>query len=249
MNCRSAFHDPAGVSRHQAAARARHWAGQSARLRDRGQAPAEPKYPEVFSVGVCVAIPPMGPTPVPCGVPKTEFMIESMVTATARNIGEILRGRTPKFQGTWNAVCLADFGDTGVAFVAQPANSPAQRQLVGPRAAGSMRRRSVSRNISSARCARAKASRSTNRRRSTCWASASSRTSRRTEHLRREDRDHAALAGFHAAGEAPRQRPHGVVLLENLQFQRGEAGLRAGFDQRAQSAWRPGPAGASPSRR
>jgi sulfide:quinone oxidoreductase len=83
-----------------------------------------PKYPNVFSVGVCVAIPPMGPTPVPCGVPKTGFMIESMVSATARNIGEILRGREPKFQGTWNAVCLADFGESGVAFVAQPQIPP-----------------------------------------------------------------------------------------------------------------------------
>jgi len=83
-----------------------------------------PKYPEVFSVGVCVAIPPMGPTPVACGVPKTGFMIESMVSATARNIGEILRGRPPKFQGTWNAVCLADFGESGVAFVAQPQIPP-----------------------------------------------------------------------------------------------------------------------------
>ena len=36
-----------------------------------------PKYPNIFAVGVCVAIPPMGPTPVPCGVPKTGFMIES----------------------------------------------------------------------------------------------------------------------------------------------------------------------------
>ncbi len=83
-----------------------------------------PKYKNVFSVGVCVAIPPMGPTPVPCGVPKTGFMIESMVTATAKNIGEILRGRPAKFQGTWNAVCLADFGDSGIAFVAQPQIPP-----------------------------------------------------------------------------------------------------------------------------
>jgi len=77
-------------------------------------------YPNVFSVGVCVAIPPVGPSPVPCGVPKTGFMIESMVTATARNLGQILRGGKPTFQGTWNAVCLADFGDSGIAFVAQP---------------------------------------------------------------------------------------------------------------------------------
>ncbi len=83
-----------------------------------------PKYPEIFAVGVCVAIAPTGPTPVPCGVPKTGFMIESMVTATARNIGQLLRGEQPTHQGTWNAVCLADFGDSGVAFVAQPQIPP-----------------------------------------------------------------------------------------------------------------------------
>ncbi len=83
-----------------------------------------PKFKNIFSVGVCVAIPPTGPTPVPCGVPKTGFMIESMVTATALNIGALLRGQEPKSEGTWNAVCLADFGDSGVAFVAQPQIPP-----------------------------------------------------------------------------------------------------------------------------
>jgi sulfide:quinone oxidoreductase len=83
-----------------------------------------PKYPNVFGIGVCVAIPPTGPTPVPCGVPKTGFMIESMVTATALNLGQILRGQDPDHVGSWNAVCLADFGDGGVAFVAQPQIPP-----------------------------------------------------------------------------------------------------------------------------
>jgi sulfide:quinone oxidoreductase len=83
-----------------------------------------PKFTNIFSVGVCVAIPPVGPTPVPCGVPKTGFMIESMVTATALNIGQILRGKAPTHQPTWNAVCLADFGDSGIAFVAQPEIPP-----------------------------------------------------------------------------------------------------------------------------
>lgn len=83
-----------------------------------------PTYPNIFAVGVCVAIPPMGPTPVPVGVPKTGFMIESMVTATAHNIGNLVRGRAPDQVGTWNAVCLADFGDGGVAFVAQPQIPP-----------------------------------------------------------------------------------------------------------------------------
>ncbi len=83
-----------------------------------------PKYRNIFAVGVCVAIPPMAPTPVPCGVPKTGFMIESMVTATAHNIGNLVRGNEPDQVGTWNAVCLADFGDSGVAFVAQPQIPP-----------------------------------------------------------------------------------------------------------------------------
>ena len=83
-----------------------------------------PKYQNIFSVGVCVAIPPTGPTPVPCGVPKTGFMIESMVTATAHNIAALLKGQEPDEVGSWNAVCLADFGDSGVAFVAQPQIPP-----------------------------------------------------------------------------------------------------------------------------
>jgi sulfide:quinone oxidoreductase len=68
-----------------------------------------PTYPNIFSIGVTVAIPPMGKTPVPVGVPKTGFMIESMVTATAHNIGALLRGEPADAEATWNAVCLADF--------------------------------------------------------------------------------------------------------------------------------------------
>lgn len=83
-----------------------------------------PKFQNVFGIGVCVAIPPVGPTPVPVGVPKTGFMIESMVTATAQNIGAMLKGKEPQAEATWNAVCLADFGDGGVAFVAQPEIPP-----------------------------------------------------------------------------------------------------------------------------
>lgn len=83
-----------------------------------------PKYPNVFGVGVCIAIAPLEATPLPVGVPKTGYMIESMVTATALNIGELLRGRQPTHEATWNAICLADFGDSGVAFVAMPQNPP-----------------------------------------------------------------------------------------------------------------------------
>jgi sulfide:quinone oxidoreductase len=83
-----------------------------------------PKYSNVYAVGVCVAIPPVEPTPVPTGAPKTGFMIESMVTATAHNIREAIDGKAPSHKATWNAVCLADMGDTGIAFVALPQIPP-----------------------------------------------------------------------------------------------------------------------------
>jgi len=83
-----------------------------------------PTFPNVFSLGVCVAIPPIGKTPVPVGVPKTGFMIESMVTAIARNLRDLLDGKDPIHEGAWNAICLADFGDGGVAFIAQPQIPP-----------------------------------------------------------------------------------------------------------------------------
>jgi sulfide:quinone oxidoreductase len=83
-----------------------------------------PKYPNIYSAGVCVAIPPVEVTPVPTGAPKTGFMIESMVSAIAANIALELDGKAPAAVATWNAVCLADMGDTGAAFVALPQIPP-----------------------------------------------------------------------------------------------------------------------------
>lgn len=83
-----------------------------------------PAFPNIFAIGVCVAIPPIGPTPLPVGVPKTGFMIESMVTAVAHNLAALIEAREPTKEATWNALCLADFGDEGVAFVAQPQIPP-----------------------------------------------------------------------------------------------------------------------------
>ncbi|MDP2902116.1 MAG: FAD-dependent oxidoreductase [Methylovulum sp.] len=83
-----------------------------------------PTYKNIYSVGVCIAIPPQKQTPVPTGVPKTGYMIESMVTATAHNIRDELDGKEPSHKGTWNALCLADFGDSGIAFLAMPQIPP-----------------------------------------------------------------------------------------------------------------------------
>ena len=82
------------------------------------------KYRNIFSAGVCVAIPPVEVTPVPSGAPKTGYMIETMVTAICHNIADELAGKTVTAKGTWNAICLADMGDTGAAFVAMPQLPP-----------------------------------------------------------------------------------------------------------------------------
>jgi len=82
------------------------------------------KYPNIYSAGVCVAIPPVEATPVPTGAPKTGYMIESMVSAICENIAAGIDGKAPAAQATWNAICLADFGDTGIAFVALPEIPP-----------------------------------------------------------------------------------------------------------------------------
>ncbi|MHA3902942.1 NAD(P)/FAD-dependent oxidoreductase [Castellaniella sp. WN] len=82
------------------------------------------QYRNIFSAGVCVAIPPVEVTPVPTGAPKTGYMIETMVSAIAHNIAADLAGRPATAKGTWNAICLADMGNTGAAFVALPQIPP-----------------------------------------------------------------------------------------------------------------------------
>lgn len=82
------------------------------------------KYRNIYSAGVCVAIPPVEVTPIPTGAPKTGYMIESMVTALVDNIAADIAGKPAEAKGTWNAICLADMGDTGAMFVALPQIPP-----------------------------------------------------------------------------------------------------------------------------
>ncbi|MBO0614927.1 NAD(P)/FAD-dependent oxidoreductase [Thiothrix fructosivorans] len=83
-----------------------------------------PKYKNIYSAGVCIAIPPLEATPVATGMPKTGYMIESMVTSAVHNIADEIAGKEPHTTGTWSTICLADFGDSGAAFVAIPQIPP-----------------------------------------------------------------------------------------------------------------------------
>ncbi|MBY7857503.1 NAD(P)/FAD-dependent oxidoreductase [Vibrio fluvialis] len=90
-----------------------------------------PVYDNIFAAGVCVAIPPLEQTPVPVGAPKTGFMIESMTTAIVENILSLECGEAMHTKPTLNAVCLADMGDKGAAFVALPQNPPRNTNWTG----------------------------------------------------------------------------------------------------------------------
>ncbi|MBI2414015.1 MAG: FAD-dependent oxidoreductase [Deltaproteobacteria bacterium] len=83
-----------------------------------------PRYQDIYAIGVCIAIAPTEATPLPVGVPKTGFMIESMAAAAVQNIKASIKGEPVSAKATWNAICLADMGDRGVAFVAIPQMPP-----------------------------------------------------------------------------------------------------------------------------
>lgn len=82
------------------------------------------KYQNIYGVGVCIAIAPLGSTPLPVGPPKTGYMIESMATASVANIKSAIEGKQPYAKATWSAICLGDMGHTGAVFVAIPQNPP-----------------------------------------------------------------------------------------------------------------------------
>ena len=82
------------------------------------------KYINIFAAGVCVAISPPDITPIPIGVPKTGYMTETMVAAIINNISAEIQGKTPSAKPSLGAICLADMGNTGIAFVAVPEIRP-----------------------------------------------------------------------------------------------------------------------------
>jgi sulfide:quinone oxidoreductase len=78
-------------------------------------------FPSVYAAGIAVAIAPPEVTPLPLGVPKTGQMTEAMGMAAAHNIAlelGVMGGKPVK--PTLEAICMADFGDTGLIFIADP---------------------------------------------------------------------------------------------------------------------------------
>lgn len=80
-----------------------------------------PDFDSVYAVGVVTQLKPIEATPIPIGVPKVGQMTEEMVISVAHNIAldlGVIFGQPIK--PTLQAICFADFGDTGALFLADP---------------------------------------------------------------------------------------------------------------------------------
>jgi sulfide:quinone oxidoreductase len=80
-----------------------------------------PEYDSIYALGVSVDLAQPDKTPIPIGLPKSGQMAEAMATAVAHNIavklGELQSSLTTP---TLESLCFAEFGNTGIAYIAAP---------------------------------------------------------------------------------------------------------------------------------
>jgi sulfide:quinone oxidoreductase len=88
---------------------------------------SNPAYPNIYVVGVALAIPPVAVTAVPVGVPKTAQMTEAMAECAAHNIAVDVRGGAKKSGKRFSVTCIADAGDTAFYLSADPLLPPRNR--------------------------------------------------------------------------------------------------------------------------
>jgi len=80
-----------------------------------------PEFPSVYALGVSVQLAQPEQTRVPIGLPKSGQMTEAMGVAVAHNIAVSLGAiPTPYCKPTLEALCFAEYGDTGIAYIAVP---------------------------------------------------------------------------------------------------------------------------------
>ena len=80
----------------------------------------------VYAVGVAVALPPAGETPVPVNFPKTGHMTEQMARIAARDLTARVEGRAGT-TAELSARCVLDMGDRGAYLAVDPVRPPRNR--------------------------------------------------------------------------------------------------------------------------
>ena len=80
-----------------------------------------PYFPSVYALGVGVSLSQPEQFRVPIGLPKSGQMTEAMGMAVSHNIAVQLKAiQKPLQTPTLEAICFAEFGDTGILYVAAP---------------------------------------------------------------------------------------------------------------------------------
>lgn len=80
-----------------------------------------PQYASIYALGVSVQLDQPEKTPIPIGLPKSGEMTEAMGMAVAHNIAVSLGAVKEDYKvPTLEALCFAEFGNTGIAYVAVP---------------------------------------------------------------------------------------------------------------------------------
>lgn len=82
-----------------------------------------PQFPNIYAVGVAVALPPVDETLVPVNFPKTGHMTEQMAAAAAHNIAVEVHGGERRSQPLV-VECILDMGNTAARIKADPARPP-----------------------------------------------------------------------------------------------------------------------------
>ncbi len=80
-----------------------------------------PSFPSIYALGVSVQLNQPEKTAIPIDVPKSGEMAEAMGLAVAHNIAvELGAIKAPLKSPTLEALCFAEFGNTGIAYIAVP---------------------------------------------------------------------------------------------------------------------------------
>jgi sulfide:quinone oxidoreductase len=93
---------------------------------ERGFLPVQPTlrhplYANLYAAGVSIKLAQPDRTPIPIGLPKSGQMTEAMATAAAHNIAVDMGAlKGPHQVPTLEALCFAEFGSTGIAYIAAP---------------------------------------------------------------------------------------------------------------------------------
>ena len=80
-----------------------------------------PEFPRIYAAGVSIQLAQPDKTDIPIGMPKSGQMTEAMAMAAAHNIAVDLGViKAPLQIPTLDALCFAEFGETGIAYIAAP---------------------------------------------------------------------------------------------------------------------------------